>query len=483
MEKSLRQKERELSEAQRLAGVGSWHWDVRNDRVTWSEELYRIAGRDPAFPTPTYKEYPSLFTAESWNKLNPARQEALRVGTSYELDLEMIRPDGTTRWVRSRGEASRNITGKIVELRGTVQDIFERKLVEEALRESEERLRLAAQVGKMYAFDWDVTTDIVIRSEESTRIFGSTLEPVRATKQQMLTSLHPEDRAKLIGSIAALTPESPNSQISFRLLRPDGSLLWLERTGRAIFDEQGRMVRMIGMVADVTERKLAEEALSNVGGRLIKAHEEERTWIARELHDDIGQQLALLATNLERIAQSTSDSGAGVRNRIREQSRRVHEISAAVQALSHRLHSAKLRYLGIAAAAKSFCQEFAEQHKVEIDFTCADIPPTVPEEISLCLFRVLQEALRNAMKHSGVRHFDVDLRGTSEGIHLTVHDSGLGFDPESMVKNRGLGLVSMQERVNLVNGTFSIDSRPVRGTTIHARVPIIRESGSMSAAG
>jgi signal transduction histidine kinase len=151
------------------------------------------------------------------------------------------------------------------------------------------------------------------------------------------------------------------------------------------------MVRMIGMVADVTEHKLAEEALSKIGGRLIEAHEEERTWIARELHDDIGQQLALLANNLALIAQELPDSIAEIRNRATKQLKRVHEISADVQAISHRLHSSKLRLLGIVAAAKGFCQEFSEQQKVEIDFIHVDIPAAVPEEISLCLFRVLQE--------------------------------------------------------------------------------------------
>ena len=284
-------------------------------------------------------------------------------------------------------------------------------------------------------------------------------------------------------SIAEFTPESPNHQISFRLLRPDGSVLWLERTGHAFFDEQGRMVRMVGMVADVTERKLAEEALSKVGGRLIEAHEEERAWIARELHDDIGQQLALLANYLELMEQDPPDSVAEIRNRTHEHLNRLQEISADVQAMSHRLHSSKLQLLGVVAAAKGFCQEFSEQQKVKIDFTHVDIPPAVPEEISLCLFRVLQEALQNAMKHSGAQRFEVELRGALDGIQLMVRDAGLGFDPEAVVNNRGLGLVSMQERTSLVNGTFSIKSEPKLGTTIRVRVPLSSRKVAMRAGG
>jgi signal transduction histidine kinase len=161
----------------------------------------------------------------------------------------------------------------------------------------------------------------------------------------------------------------------------------------------------------------------------------------------------------------------------------VQEISSDVQAMSHRLHSSKLKLLGIVAAAKGFCDEFSEQQKVEIDFTHADIPPAVPEEISLCLFRILQEALQNAVKHSGARHIDVDLRGALDGIHLIVRDAGLGFDPEAMANNRGLGLVSMEERVNLVKGTFSIDSQPGRGAEINVRLPLRTRGESARAAG
>jgi signal transduction histidine kinase len=240
---------------------------------------------------------------------------------------------------------------------------------------------------------------------------------------------------------------------------------------------------MVGMVADVTERKLAEEALSKVGGRLIEAHEEERSRIARDLHDDIGQRLALLVNDMDGLEKELPDSAIQARKRIQEQLWRVHEIAADVQAISHRLHSSKLRYLGIVAAAKSFCQELSEQQKVAIDFTHGDIPRAVPEEISLCLFRIMQEALQNAVKHSGVRNFKVELRGAPDEIHLTVRDAGLGFDPEVVMNNRGLGLISMQERVNLVKGTLSIDSQAGQGTTIQACVSLNKKGESARAVG
>jgi signal transduction histidine kinase len=233
---------------------------------------------------------------------------------------------------------------------------------------------------------------------------------------------------------------------------------------------------------DITERKLAESALANVSRKLIEAQELERARIGRELHDDIGQRLAIVAIELQQLHDDPLVLPE-VRSRTGELQKQISEIAADIQSLSHELHSAKLQYLGIAGAIRGFCREFGEQQKVEINFQTHDLPRPLSPDISLCFFRVLQEALHNAVKHSRVRHFEVRLWGTSEEIHLTVMDSGVGFDRDAARTGRGLGLISMEERVKLVYGTLSIDSQLKRGTTIHARVPVASVSGSMSAAG
>ena len=217
--------------------------------------------------------------------------------------------------------------------------------------------------------------------------------------------------------------------------------------------------------------------------RLIEAQEQERTRIARELHDDIGQRLALLAIELRTTSRRLSRFACEVRSRIGELPKQTSEIATDIQTLSHELHSSKLEYLGLAAAMRGFCKEFGEQQKVEIDFKTHDLPSPLSPDISLCLFRVLQEALHNSVKHSGVRHFEVRLWGTSDEIHLAVSDSGSGFDSEAAKESRGLGLISMEERLKMVKGTLSIESQPKRGTTIHARVPLSSGSDSMRAAG
>jgi signal transduction histidine kinase len=222
----------------------------------------------------------------------------------------------------------------------------------------------------------------------------------------------------------------------------------------------------------VEERKLAEEALSTMSRRLIEAQEQERTWIARELHDDIDQRLAVLSVNLEALGQNPPASRVELTLRIRKEFEMVAELARDVQALSHRLHSSKLEYLGLATAAHSFCSEFSDQQEVEVDFYSDGVPRDLPPEISLCLFRVMQEALQNGIKHSGSRNFEVRLGSALNEIHLSVSDSGIGFNLDEAMKGRGIGLSSMKERLGLVDGEFSVESKLQHGTTIHARVPL-----------
>jgi signal transduction histidine kinase len=219
------------------------------------------------------------------------------------------------------------------------------------------------------------------------------------------------------------------------------------------------------------ERERDRKALSNVSGKLIEAHEEERTWIARELHDDINQRIALVVADLENLKQGLPASDSQVKHRIEGASKQIEELGSDVQALSHRLHSSKLEYLGLATASAGFCRELSQRHNVEIDFQSDDVPG-LSQEIALCLFRVLQEALQNAIKHSGARRVEVSLKATSNVVQVSVRDSGVGFDAEQIVHGHGLGLTSMSERLRLVDGRLFIDSRKNGGTRIYARVPI-----------
>ena len=531
--------------------------------------------------------------------------QQLRAGVidQYSLEKRYVRKDRTQLWGRLNVSILKDgDTGSSPLVFAFVEDITGRKRAEKALHDSDERFRLAAQAAKMYAYEWDVSTDKVARSEEYVNVLGYSDPENQLTRQQLLATIHPEDRTLFVGSANDVTPLNPTQHISYRVLRPDGSVVWLEKSARGFFDEQGKLLRTIGMVADVTERKQveqaqretedklrllldstaeaifgidpegrctfcnpaclrtlgyqrvdellgknmhdlihhtrangislppekcriiqtirtgegvhaddeifwrangtsfpaeywshsqrrgeevlgaviafndisdrksAEAALASVSRRLIEAQEVERSRIGRELHDDIGQRLALLAVELGQLHEDPANLHE-VRLRIAELQRQTTEIADDIQSLSRELHSSKLQYLGIAAAMRGFCQEFAKQQRVEIDFGNIALPNSLPPDISLCLFRILQEALHNSAKHSGVRKFVVRLWGIAGEIHLTISDAGVGFGSERVKGSRGLGLISMEERLKLVNGTLSIESQLHHGTTIHARVP------------
>ena len=247
--------------------------------------------------------------------------------------------------------------------------------------------------------------------------------------------------------------------------RRDGSTFPIEVSLNHISTVKG--TRVFAFVTDITERRQMEEALSNVSRKLIQSQEQERARIGRELHDDISQRLAMLAITLQQLEDHPSDA----KKSLGELRHEVVELSQDVQALSHELHSSRLEYLGVVEGMRGWCSEFGEWQGVVVHFA-SDLSISLPFEIGICLFRVLQEALHNGVKHGGAKRIEVGLHQDSAGIRLTVSDSGRGFEIHTALHGRGVGLASMQERVRILNGTISILSQPMGGTVIDVRVPL-----------
>ena len=369
-------------------------------------------------------------------------------------------------------------TGKLVGFCKLAHDITERKRAEAVLRSREELLR---------AFIKNVPAAVAMldRDMRYLQVSDRWCVDYSLYSSQLLGRSHYEifpdipERWKQIHR-RALAGESLRAEED-RWDREDGTT-WLRWEIRPWQNPDGLQGGILIFSEDITYRKHAEEALLGMSRKLIEAQERERTRIGRELHDDIGQRLALEAVELQQLYDDPLILPE-VRSRLGKLQKQNSEIASDIQSLSHELHSAKLQYLGIGAAMRGFCREFGEHQKVETDFQTHDLPSPVPPDTALCLFRVLQEALHNSAKHSGVRHFEVRLWGASDEIHLTVADSGAGFDREAAMKSTGLGLTSMQERLRSVDGALSIESQPGLGTTIHARVPFTSSRDSALAAG
>ena len=415
-------------------------------------------------------------------------KEALRRGNIVK-HYETVRQkkDGGHIQVSLTVSPIRDTEGRIVGASAIGRDITERKRAAEALRESEDKLRLLL----------DSTAEAIYGIDLEGRCTFCNPSCLHALGYERVDELLGKNMHDVIHHTRADGTSLPVEECRiFRAFRAgegahvDDEVLW-RRNGTSFPAEywaypQRKGQEVVGAViafTDITEHKRAEAALANVSRRLIEAQEQERTRIARELHDDINQQLALLAIEMDQFKQNIPNSTSEVANGMANFSKRTSEIADDVQSISHRLHSSKLEYLGLLAAIRGFCKEFGEQQKVKIDFQAHDLPSPLLPDISLCFFRVLQESLHNSAKHSGVRHFEVRLWGTADEIHLTVSDSGVGFELAGAKESRGLGLISMEERLKLLKGTLLIESQPKHGTTIHARVPFSSGSDSMRAAG
>lgn len=338
------------------------------------------------------------------------------------------------------------------------------------LRESEERFRLVANTAPVMIWMSDPDKLCTYFNAGWLDFTGRSLE--EEFGNGWAQGVHADDLQRCWTIYSESFDQRELFQMEYRLRRYDGEYRWIFDQGLPRFNADGTFAGYIGTCIDVTERKAAEEALSSIGRKLIEAHEEERTRIARELHDDFNQRITLLAVNLTGLRKGLPTRDSQFNHALQDAIEQVGELGHDMQALAHRLHSSKLEYLGLTAACAGVCRELSDRDQIRIEFHSEGVPKKLPQEIALCLFRILQEALQNAVKHSGVQDFQVSLVGGLYDIELTVQDSGVGFDFAEAIKGPGIGLTSMKERLKLVDGELLLDSQLQRGTKIHARVPL-----------
>jgi PAS domain S-box-containing protein len=286
------------------------------------------------------------------------------------------------------------------------------------------------------------------------------------------TSIHPDYKEKTLATFEEAFAGRHRFKLEYRVKCGDGEYRWLLLNGTQRFGENGEFAGMIAAGTDITDLRSAEDELLDLSGRLINAHEKERSRIARELHDDLSQQMALLSIDLEQLAQRVPDASPEISRSLGKALQRAQDVSSELHRISYEIHPAKLDRLGLAAASLSLCREVSKQQSLRLECTFKDIPDPLPRDISLCLYRVLQEAVRNIVKHSGACHAQVELSGTPSEVRLRISDEGVGFSLDSVGNKGGMGLLNMRERLRIVGGTISIDSQPLRGTTITATVPL-----------
>ena len=354
---------------------------------------------------------------------------------------------------------------------GLLVSRVKRRRAVQALRESEERFRILADSAPVMIRMYDVrgfTTDFNLPWLDFT---GRDLAAERGLG--WLDYVHPDDLSTVVETRRRALEHREPYRMEYRLRRADGEYRWMLDSGQPRFAPASAFVGFMVSAIDITDLKVARATLSNLNRRLMEAQEQERSRVARELHDDVCQQMTVLALDLDHLGRTIPASEAGARQQARKLYEEVTALATHVSAISHRLHSSKLALLGLPAAGEALCKEISSHHGISVEWVHESVPATLPPGVAINLFRVLQEALSNVAKHSGASRCDVTLRRTGDQLRLEVRDHGQGFDTGAARATSGLGLVSMQERLKLVNGSVAIESEAGAGTTVRATVPLV----------
>jgi len=359
--------------------------------------------------------------------------------------------------------------------------IDERRQMEDTLRQSEERLQLAVDSTGLGTFDFDPRTGKVIWSNVSKTYFG--LPPdAKIDDATFRKGIHPDDRERVQRVVAeAMRPESRGQYATeYRTIGiNDGKERWISAWGRVLFDRLGQPERFIGVMLDITDKKRLEgvaeanrDEIRALAASLLTAQEVERRRVSRELHDQICQQLASLAIDIGGLAADRVTEDAQHSLKLKALQARIVKASEETRHIAYQLHPSVLDDLGLVASLRALCKEFSEREGIAAEFDSSVLPGSIPREVVSCIYRIAQESLQNIAKHSHAKHVSVALSLRKGEVFLSVEDDGIGFEVEAVKERGGLGLISMEERARLVNGTLSIEAQPGHGARISLTIPL-----------
>ena len=470
-------KSRETAEQLHLAvesgEAGLWSLDLTT-RALWGTPRARaIYGFSPDEPL-TVDRFWALVHPGDRALVEDALSRAAAATGPVSVEFRIVGPgEGEIRWVSSRGRSLIGHEGRPV-LMGVSLDITQRRLAQQALEESEARLAAGAELAGLAFAETDWHAGRMVYADARLRdLLGFPLEGDLTVEASALwaTRVHPDDRGRIMEQRRMLFDgEVDQSSVEYRYLHPERGELWLRHLASVAHGTDRGMPQTYAVIRDITASKRTEEALHDLSRRLIEAHEDERALLARELHDDVSQRLAVLAIEAGRAELSERDGpGAEALRALREGLVRVSE---DVHTLAYQLHPSLLEELGLAEALRAECEHRGRQHEFEVVVDIRPLPSHVDRSVALCLFRVAQEALGNAGRHAAATTVTVTLMQADGGLALSVADDGCGFDPVEQATGHHLGLGSMRERASLVGGTLDVESAPGVGTTVVAWTPL-----------
>lgn len=355
----------------------------------------------------------------------------------------------------------------------------ENRAAEEALRQAERKYREIFENAIEGIYQSTPQGRILTVNPAMVRMLGySSPEEVLAEVKDIAGSLH-VDPARRIELVRLLEQDGSVSGFECQFFRSDRTSIWVSMNSRTVRGPDGEIVLFSSTVYDITKLKAAEaavrqyqEELRHLAARLISSHETESRHLARELHDVLSQKLAILGIELSGLKTKPPESPRALQERLASVCQGITELATGLHETSRRLHPAVLYHLGLAEALKHECAAFAEQQNIRMQCTSGKLPGEIPDDISLCLYRVVQESLWNIRRHAGAHEVRVSLEGNDGMVVLAIEDDGCGFVRGAVRGKGGLGLVSMEERVRLVKGSLSIVTGSGGGTKVEVWVPL-----------
>ena len=481
-EVALRESEERLTLAFAGAQEGVWDWNLETGTVVYSARWKEMLGYDDQDVEPTVSAWERLLHPDDHERARELNAAVARGERTYEAEFRLRHKNGYYVDVLSRGlPVRRTPGGPVIRIVGTHFDLTERKRAEAAVREGEERLRLAFAGAQEGVYDWNLETGAVVYSSHWKQMLGYTDAEIEPHISAFERLIHPDDRARATGVNVDAAEDRPYD-LEFRLRHKKGHYVHVLSRGFPVRREPGGpIVRIVGTHFDLTERKQAEEARereqsersrTELLGRMVFAQEDERRRIAREMHDQFGEQLTALGLRIRMLKEASADR-ADLSSMVEALEHVAQQLDRDVDHLVWELRPTALDDLGLRAALANYIQDWSVRVSVSAELHTAGLTTDrLGSEIETTLYRIAQEALNNIAKHARAGHVEVILERRPDHVSLIVEDDGVGFDPGGVdADRRGFGLLGMQERAALVGATLQIESAPGEGTTVLVRMP------------
>ncbi|HMG04716.1 MAG TPA: PAS domain S-box protein [Chthoniobacterales bacterium] len=475
IEEALRESEERFRLLAEVTNDAIWDWDLVTNELWWNEGFENLFGFRRDEIEKTIDSWYNRVHAEDRARVIPGIHRTIADGgTIWSDEYRFLCKSGRYAYVLDRGHIIRNGEGKAVRMVGGMRDLTERREAEAALRESEERFRTTFEQAPIGIAEISPEGRFERVNPRLCEMFGYPAPELLKLNARGLT--HPEDLPTTTALVAEIMAGKRQMfETDKRYLRKDGSILWAHTISTILPNAAGQPGTFIAVIEDVTARKLADQAIQSLPARLLKAQDDERRRIARELHDSTAQELAVVAMNLGRLEDWIEGRDPWAENLLADSLAVLTQGNRDLRTLAHLLHPPMLEELGLAGALRDYVEGFSQRSGIRVELDCGADGERCSDEIESALFRVLQESLANVHRHSTSPFASVKLKRWDKNIELTIADRGRGLPPGLLTGTAdqariGVGISGMRQRMRQLGGRLEVSS-DAQGTTVHAVLP------------